>query len=275
VRSAANDITAIQSAINAAYPTLGDNDSAIAEAKERIKEIHRTNVRSAANDITAIQSAIDAALPTIGKDDSAITEARTRQLSLKFQAAEAEILSSQGSVDANDLARRVSEKLSVIEEQLPGLLISKIKVLCESPKPAGASLKPALALQFVEKLEELGLTYTSDCEDIVEEDLAPIGKLHIRRVLPLLSTLGGEVSRKTSELRAHMLGQLGDSNPLTQGPSTINMWKDMNPPQVSKVDWLKVRDGLFECGEDHKHKKGTMGCSACRATLALNQIQEL
>ena len=187
---------------------------------------------------------------------------------LKMEAARTvtdEFVDFDNSKYANsDCTALVKMALGTLNKKLPDALWAAVKVVLESPN-AGLDGSNRSRL-FMDELKSLGLTFTSDCRLLEERDFPKeLGKVHVRRVLPLLSKLASDASKKTEELRAYLLSQLGGDYEGRRSKA-LNMWDDhVNPPPqtVTKRNWVRVRDRLFDAGGDYS-----------KVARALNEIQD-
>jgi hypothetical protein len=124
---------------------------------------------------------------------------------------------------------------------------------------------------------------------LTEGDFQGIPPIKVRRVLPLLLKMGERVTSRSDAAYSQFMancpvtaevakpvwaedsytGTFDNGQPL-RGPSPVDMWSDPNPPEVSRLDWETVRDGLHNTGKSLGGAKGSIGNLVYRASLALN-----
>ena len=155
--------------------------------------------------------------------------------------------------------------------------------------PDGGALDQPSATIFCDRIEQLGVELTRDLSLLTEGDFAGIPPIKVRRVLPLLLKMGEKVTSKSEAAYSQFMancpvtaevakpvwaddsytGTFDNGQPL-RGPSLVDMWSDPNPPQVSRLDWEMVRDGLHNTGKSLGGPRGSIGNRVYRASLALN-----
>jgi hypothetical protein len=155
--------------------------------------------------------------------------------------------------------------------------------------PDGGTLDQRSSTEFCDIIEGLGVEKTEDLSLLTEGDFKGIPPIRVRRVLPLLLKMGERATSKSEAAYSQFMancpvtaevakpvwaedsytGTFDNGQPL-RGPSLVDMWSDPNPPEVSRLDWETVRDGLHNTGKSLGGAKGSIGNLVYRASLALN-----